>query len=136
MFAQCLTSCGPFVCRVVVRLVAELSDDWLPGGGSPAECVAKSKYDNMNYVKPKKTRGFGLSVKERRYLKNFFQNVSMTPGNRFMKIIAAQKNRKKTGDKAVKTSSVGKINNSLEKRLKLASLYRNKFENSNRRSIS
>ena len=51
----------------------------------------------------------------------------MTPGNRFMKIIAAQKNRKKTGDKAVKTSSVGKINNSLEKRLKLASLYKNKF---------
>ena len=43
VFAQCLTSCGPFVCRVV-RLVAEqLSDDWLPGGGSPAECVAKSK---------------------------------------------------------------------------------------------
>ena len=98
----------------MVRLSAEWSD-WLPGGGSPAECVAKSKYDNMNYVKPKKTRGFGLSVKERRYLKNFFQNVSMTPGNRFMKIIAAQKNRKKTGDKAVKTSSVGKINNSLEK---------------------
>ena len=115
------------VLPLVVRLSAEWSD-WLPGGGSPAECVAKSKYDNMNYVKPKKTRGFGLSVKERRYLKNFFQNVSMTPGNRFMKIIAAQKNRKKTGDKPVKTSSVGKINNSLEKRLKLASLYKNKFD--------
>ena len=115
LWSVCLPS-GPIGCRVVVRL--------------SAECVAKSKkkHDNMNYVKPKKTRGFGLSVKERRYLKNFFQNVSMTPGNRFMKIIAAQKNRKKTGDKAVKTSSVGKINNSLEKRLKLASLYRNKFD--------
>ena len=122
MFAQCLTSCGPFVCRVV-RLVAEWWFVCLPSAS-----LNLKKHDNMNYVKPKKTRGFGLSVKERRYLKNFFQNVSMTPGNRFMKIIAAQKNRKKTGDKAVKTSSVGKINNSLEKRLKLASLYKNKFD--------
>ena len=121
MFAQCLTSCGPFVCRVV-RLVAGWSVCL------PSASLNLKKHDNMNYVKPKKTRGFGLSVKERRYLKNFFQNASMTPGNRFMKIIAAQKNRKKTGDKAVKTSSVGKINNSLEKRLKLASLYKNKFD--------
>ena len=90
----------------------------------------------MNYINPKKTRGFGLSIKERRHLKNFFQNVSMTPGNQFMKIIAAQKNRKKTCDKPVKLSSVGKGNNSLQKRLKLASLYKNKFENSNSRSIS
>ena len=74
----------------------------------------------MNYISPK-TWGFGLSVKERRYLKKFFQGVSLTPGNQFMKIIVAQKNRKR-GLKSTK------VDNSIQKRIILANFYKTKFD--------